>query len=787
MKLLNKNSDYYIILKKKIVERISYHIYYHAPIYKNLIYIESLQGRGLESNILRIIKELSTKEYKKYKIVVYSTKKAYKKIESLKENYKLDIHIITHPRLSMMIMEHAKYIVIDSIFRKDYIKRDGQVIIETLNGSPLKHVGRDFRQKEHELGFMQNTLINSDYLIFPSDYAKEKILNAYMIEKIYPGKILMEGYPRNSVFFDNERRNDIKSKLNLESYEIFAYMPTYRETASKKLKKILKILDNELKDDQILFLKLHPKEKIRIKFKKYKRIKAFPGNYDSYDILNISDCLITDYSSVLFDYLNTSRKIILFNYDEENYMKYRGTYIPLDDFPFPKATSIEDLIKELNKPKEYDNSILTDRYCTYDNLNSVKNLCRHVFKGKKVCIEEKIENNENNVLIYAGGLWKNGLTSSLMSLINNVDTKKHNFFISYRQWDEYFINHHVEILDKFPENIEFFPLIRNNEPYYFEEEARNEFFNGEKKHAKTIKKMYERKFRKLYGSKIFQNIIDYDGYGPDQQLFFNSSNVNSVVWVHNNMILEVNTRQNQNPYALKEAYSNYNHVAVVSPDLIEPTSKISGTKNNIALVHNLCNYDNIKRNAEKDLIIDKDNVITSKYSDIDAVLNLKAKKFITIGRFSKEKGHKRLLNSFNRFCNDYPDTHLIIIGGHGPLYEETISLRNKLKYGENITIIKSMSNPMPVLKRCDLFILSSLYEGWPMVLMEAEALEVPVIATDICGMQMLREYNGHIVENSEEGILQGMHDYMDGKVHVMGVDFEEYNKKALNEFYSILK
>ena len=74
-----------------------------------------------------------------------------------------------------------------------------------------------------------------------------------------------------------------------------------------------------------------------------------------------------------------------------------------------------------------------------------------------------------------------------------------------------------------------------------------------------------------------------------------------------------------------------------------------------------------------------------------------------------------------------------------------------------------------------------------MVIMEAEALEVPVIATDICGMQMLREYNGHIVENSEEGILQGMQDYMDGKVHVMGVDFEEYNKKALNEFYSILK
>lgn len=162
MNPLSQNKNFQIF-KKKMVERISYYIYNHAPIYKNLIYIESSRGKDLESNILRIIKELSTKEYKNYKIIVYSTIKAYERIESLKEKYNLNIRIITHPRLSMMIMEHAKYIVFDSIFRNDYIKRDGQIIIETLNGSPLKIKGRDYRQKEHELGFMQNALINSDY------------------------------------------------------------------------------------------------------------------------------------------------------------------------------------------------------------------------------------------------------------------------------------------------------------------------------------------------------------------------------------------------------------------------------------------------------------------------------------------------------------------------------------------------------------------------------------------------------------------------------------------------
>ncbi len=779
MNPLRENNNFQTF-KKKMVERISYHIYYHAPIYKNLIYIESRQGKGLESNILQIIKGLSTKDYKNYKIIVYSTKKAYKRIESLKETYNLNIRIITHPRLSMMIMEHAKYIVIDSIFRKDYIKRDGQIIIETLNGSPLKHEGRDFRQKEHELGFMQNALINSDYLIFPSDYAKDTILNAYMIEKIYPGKILMEGTPRNRIFFDNERRSDVKSELGLENNEIFAYMPTYRKTGNKKLKKILKSLDEKLNDDQILFLKLHPKEKVKIKFKKYNHIKPFPKNFDSYDILNISNCLITDYSSVLFDYLNTERKIILFNNDEETH----ENYIPLSDFPFPKVQTIEDLIKEMNSPKDYDDADFIYKFCTYDNQNAVKNLCKHIFKGKKACIEKKIENNKKNVLIYAGGLWKNGLTSSLLSLMNHVDTKKYNFFISYRQWDEYFINHHIEILDKFPNNIEFFPLIRNNDPTYFEEEALHEFFNCGK-NKKIIKKMYKRKFKKYYGSDIFHNVIDFDGYGPDQQMLFNSSK-NSTIWVHNNMILEISTRNNQNPNALKEAYSNYNHVAVVSPDLSEPTSNISGTKNNINVVHNLCDYEDIRRNAKKDLFIDKDTVLDSS-NDINDILNSKSSKFITIGRFSPEKGHNRLLNAFNRFCDDYPDTQLIIIGGHGPLYEETKSLRRNMKHGKNVTIIKSIPNPMPILGKCDLFILSSFYEGWPMVLMEAEALDVPIIATDIGGVQMLREYNGHIVENSEDGILQGMHDYMDGNVHTMGIDFEDYNRKALDEFYSILR
>ena len=94
---------------------------------------------------------------------------------------------------------------------------------------------------------------------------------------------------------------------------------------------------------------------------------------------------------------------------------------------------------------------------------------------------------------------------------------------------------------------------------------------------------------------------------------------------------------------------------------------------------------------------------------------------------------------------------------------------------------------MPILKRCDLFILSSFYEGWPIVLMEADTLNLPIFATDINGTQWMKEYGGYIVNNDEDGILQGMYDFMEGKVTNLNIDYKYYNERAIEEFYSILE
>ena len=94
---------------------------------------------------------------------------------------------------------------------------------------------------------------------------------------------------------------------------------------------------------------------------------------------------------------------------------------------------------------------------------------------------------------------------------------------------------------------------------------------------------------------------------------------------------------------------------------------------------------------------------------------------------------------------------------------------------------------MPILKKCDLFILSSYYEGWPMVLMEANTLGLSIISTDIESTKAMGEYAGYMVDNSKEGLLKGMVDFSEGKVKPLNSDFKEYNQNAISEFYKILE
>jgi len=107
---------------------------------------------------------------------------------------------------------------------------------------------------------------------------------------------------------------------------------------------------------------------------------------------------------------------------------------------------------------------------------------------------------------------------------------------------------------------------------------------------------------------------------------------------------------------------------------------------------------------------------------------LKSPYIISIGRLHNQKGYKFLLNAFSKIANKIP--HNLIILGEGSLLNDLSIQVKELNLEKRVLFPGFVQNPYPLLKGAQLFVLSSLYEGMPNVLLEAIALGVPVVSSD---------------------------------------------------------
>ena len=251
---------------------------------------------------------------------------------------------------------------------------------------------------------------------------------------------------------------------------------------------------------------------------------------------------------------------------------------------------------------------------------------------------------------------------------------------------------------------------------------------------------------------------------------------------------EMETRSNYHIPSLFKAYHDYDLIAGVREGIDDELVELlpSLNKDKIKIVHNVNNIDVIINNANKPVSFEEDTESTHTLNEIEEILSIEgAIRFINVARFSPEKGLLQLIKAFEKFYSQHEQSYLFIVGGHGTEYEEILDyvLTRNLRH---IIVIKSMSNPFSILKKCDYFILSSLYEGLPMSIMEALILDKPVICTNIDGpRKFLEQGYGYIVDNSVAGLVKGMKDAFDGEIKLKKFDADEFNEKALQEFYDI--
>lgn len=253
----------------------------------------------------------------------------------------------------------------------DYIypKKD-QVFVQCWHGTPLKRLGCDLEHFNNALNTLKGMkkrykkeTKKFSYFLSPSEFASEKFASIWNMKAVGKEKCILElGYPRNDFLYNytEEDLKRIKEGLGLSNVnkKIILYAPTYRDNQhtsgvgyTYKTEVDFDKLQKELGQDYIILFRSHWLVANNFDFEKY---KDFIYNVSDYDDINelyvIADMLITDYSSVFFDYANLKKPILFYMYDLEAYRDdIRGFYLDLKELPGPILRTEEELVDNIKK------------------------------------------------------------------------------------------------------------------------------------------------------------------------------------------------------------------------------------------------------------------------------------------------------------------------------------------------------------------------------------------------------------------------------------------------------
>ena len=294
----------------------------------------------------------------------------------------------------------SKYWINNQNFPSYITKRKRTTYLQTWHGTPIKKMLFDLNEIQgREKGYVQRVEKAKDqwsYLISQNSYATKHFRTAFR----YYGPILEEGYPRNDILVNNPKKELITNKIRHtysipHSKKIILYAPTFRDNTKvgNKFESDIKIDFKEFNDrfgeEYILLMRMHVTVNSNIEIpEEYKHIIINVSSYpDIQELYLMADILITDYSSVLFDFAVLERPIIFYAYDLEEYKNdIRGAYLDYEkEVPGTIVINQKELFDAIDNIEElkieYKNKLsnFRQKYAPLDDGNAAKRIITKIF------------------------------------------------------------------------------------------------------------------------------------------------------------------------------------------------------------------------------------------------------------------------------------------------------------------------------------------------------------------------------------------------------------------------
>ncbi|MBS4204769.1 CDP-glycerol glycerophosphotransferase family protein [Lederbergia citrea] len=331
------------------VFRLLYKIYCLRPLKVNKVLFASDSRTEMDGNFLFVYNEMLQRNLNlDYHFVL---KKGVEEKKSFKEIRELAYHLAT-----------SKFILLDDFYPMVYplrIRKNAELIQLWHAVGAFKTFG--FSRLGRPGGPSPKSINHRNYTkaIVSSKHIAKYYAEGFGIEE---EKVIPTGIPRTDIFFDNQYKAEVKERLYeeypfLRNKKVITFAPTFRGNGQQSAHYPMEVLNleklyHELKDEYVFLFKIHPfvKNDFSIPY----QYKDFFYDFSSYreinDLLFVTDILITDYSSVCFEFALLNKPMLFFAFDVEEYIQKRDFYYEFSSFiPGPLVRSTDDIIETINE------------------------------------------------------------------------------------------------------------------------------------------------------------------------------------------------------------------------------------------------------------------------------------------------------------------------------------------------------------------------------------------------------------------------------------------------------
>ena len=290
---------------------------------------------------------------------------------------------------------------------------------------------------------------------------------------------------------------------------------------------------------------------------------------------------------------------------------------------------------------------------------------------------------------------------------------------------------------------------------------------------KIINLLKQINFKVKYKNR-FDVSISYATYSKPDSFVARVASKNSILWCHADYLALFDNKKFEVKKFFEEiAFDEFSKIVFVAKSAMNSFKEVFPNKTNLYYCNNLIDVNEIYEKAKEKILIHYNREITT---------------FLNVGRHDeKQKKLTRIIKAASLLKRENYKFRIIFVGS-GQDSTQYKKMVKKYKLQKNIFFEGSKTNPYPYYQISDCVILSSDYEGYPVVFLESFLFNIPIITTDVSDYGDILQGRGIVTSKNTKSIYKAMKKYMEnGYIINKEFDAKKYNKQIKNKLKEILK